>query len=88
MATAKIPIGPKSIKPCTTSSPKLRSKGVLMNSRGLVELVLNAALDLGVCSPELFTLMLLMALIATFMTSRAQNDRTLACSVTLAHTRR
>jgi Kef-type K+ transport system membrane component KefB len=44
--------------------------GVLMNTRGLVELViLNAALDLGVCSPQLFTMMVLMALITTFMTS-------------------
>jgi Kef-type K+ transport system membrane component KefB len=44
--------------------------GVLMNTRGLVELViLNAALDLGICSPELFTMMVLMALITTFMTT-------------------
>jgi len=44
--------------------------GVLMNTRGLVELViLNAALDLGVSSPELFTMMVVMALITTFMTS-------------------
>lgn len=44
--------------------------GILMNTRGLVELViLNAALDLGVCSPELFTMMVLMALITTFMTT-------------------
>ena len=44
--------------------------GVLMNTRGLVELViLNAALDLGVSSPELFTIMVLMALVTTFMTT-------------------
>lgn len=44
--------------------------GVLMNTRGLVELViLNAALDLGVSSPELFTMMVLMALVTTFSTS-------------------
>ena len=44
--------------------------GVLMNTRGLVELViLNAALDLGVSSPELFTMMVLMALLTTFMTT-------------------
>lgn len=44
--------------------------GILMNTRGLVELViLNAALDLGVCSPELFTMMVLMALITTLMTT-------------------
>jgi Kef-type K+ transport system membrane component KefB len=44
--------------------------GILMNTRGLVELViLNAALDLGLCSPELFTMMVVMALITTFMTT-------------------
>ena len=44
--------------------------GVLMNTRGLVELViLNAALDLGVSSPALFTMMVLMALITTFVTA-------------------
>jgi Kef-type K+ transport system membrane component KefB len=44
--------------------------GVLMNTRGLVELViLNAGLDLGILSPPLFTMMVLMALITTFMTT-------------------
>ena len=44
--------------------------GVLMNTRGLVELViLNAGLELGVLSPALFTMMVLMALVTTFMTS-------------------
>jgi Kef-type K+ transport system membrane component KefB len=44
--------------------------GVLMNTRGLVELViLNAGLDLGILSPTLFTMMILMALVTTFMTS-------------------
>jgi Kef-type K+ transport system membrane component KefB len=44
--------------------------GVLMNTRGLVELViLNAGLDLGILLPTLFTMMVLMALITTFMTS-------------------
>ena len=45
--------------------------GVLMNTRALVELVelvvLNAALDLGVLSPVLLTMMVLMALVTTFM---------------------
>jgi K+:H+ antiporter len=46
------------------------SLGVLMNARGLVELViLNAGLDLGILSPTLFTMMVLMALVTTFMTS-------------------
>lgn len=44
--------------------------GVLMNTRGLVELVvLNAGLDLGVLSPPLFTMMVIMALVTTFMTT-------------------
>jgi Kef-type K+ transport system membrane component KefB len=44
--------------------------GVLMNTRGLVELViLNAGLDLGILPPTVFTMMVLMALVTTFMTS-------------------
>jgi Kef-type K+ transport system membrane component KefB len=44
--------------------------GVLMNTRGLVELVvLNAGLDLCVLSPALFTMMVVMALVTTFMTT-------------------
>jgi Kef-type K+ transport system membrane component KefB/nucleotide-binding universal stress UspA family protein len=44
--------------------------GILMNTRGLMELiVLNIGLDLGVLSPALFTMMVLMALITTFMTT-------------------
>src|SRR5437870_1452327 len=40
--------------------------GVLMNTRGLMELiVLNVGLDLGVVSPTLFTMLVLMALITT-----------------------
>lgn len=44
--------------------------GVLMNTRGLMELlVLNIGLDLGLLSPKLFTMMVVMALVTTFMTS-------------------
>jgi Kef-type K+ transport system membrane component KefB len=44
--------------------------GVLMNTRGLVELVvLNIGLDIGVISPALFTMMVMMALVTTFMTT-------------------
>lgn len=46
------------------------SVGVLMNTRGLMELVvLNIGLDLGVISPTVFTMMVLMALVTTMMTS-------------------
>ncbi|MGH7964351.1 MAG: cation:proton antiporter [Candidatus Binatia bacterium] len=44
--------------------------GVLMNTRGLMELViLNIGLDLGVISPALFAMMVLMAIITTVMTT-------------------
>jgi K+:H+ antiporter len=44
--------------------------GILMNTRGLMELiVLNIGLDLGVISPTLFTMMVVMALVTTFMTT-------------------
>jgi Kef-type K+ transport system membrane component KefB len=44
--------------------------GVLMNTRGLMELiVLNVGLDLGVISPTLFTMMVLMALATTVATT-------------------
>jgi Kef-type K+ transport system membrane component KefB len=43
--------------------------GILMNTRGLVELiVLNIGLDLGVISPRLFTMLVIMALATTIMT--------------------
>jgi Kef-type K+ transport system membrane component KefB len=42
--------------------------GVLMNCRGLTELVvLNVGLDLGVLSPALFTVLVIMALVSTAM---------------------
>ena len=48
--------------------------GVLMNTRGLVELVvLNVGLDLGVLTPALFTMLVLMALITKLMTSPILN---------------
>jgi Kef-type K+ transport system membrane component KefB len=44
--------------------------GILMNTRGLVELViLNIGLDLGILSPSLFSMMVLMALVTTLMTT-------------------
>ncbi len=46
--------------------------GVLMNTRGLMELiVLNIGLDLGVISPSLFSMMVLMAIITTVITTPA-----------------
>jgi Kef-type K+ transport system membrane component KefB len=44
--------------------------GILMNTRGLVELiVLNIGLDLHVISPRLFTILVIMACVTTFMTA-------------------
>ena len=44
--------------------------GVLMNTRGLMELVvLNVGLDIGVISPRLFTMMVIMAIATTAITA-------------------
>lgn len=44
--------------------------GALMNTRGLMELiVLNIGLDLGILSPTLFAMFVVMALVTTFATS-------------------
>lgn len=46
--------------------------GALMNTRGLMELVvLNIGYDLGVLTAEVFTMMVIMALVTTFMTGPA-----------------
>jgi Kef-type K+ transport system membrane component KefB len=43
-----------------------------MNTRGLMELiVLNIGLELKVLTPEVFTMMVIMALVTTFMTGPA-----------------
>jgi Kef-type K+ transport system membrane component KefB len=46
------------------------SLGTLMNTRGLMELVvLNVGLDLGVISPRLFAMLVIMAVVTTLLTS-------------------
>ena len=46
--------------------------GALMNTRGLMELVvLNIGYDLGILTPEVFSMMVIMALVTTFMTGPA-----------------
>jgi len=46
------------------------SVGTLVNTRGLIELVvLNIGLDRKIISPTLFSMMVLMTLVTTFMTS-------------------
>jgi Kef-type K+ transport system membrane component KefB len=50
------------------------SLGALMNTRGLMELiVLNLGLDMGVLSPTLFAMLVLMALVTTFATTPVLN---------------
>ncbi len=50
------------------------SIGALMNTRGLMELiVLNIGYDLGILRPEIFTMLVFMALATTFMTAPALN---------------
>jgi len=50
------------------------SIGALMNTRGLMELVvLNIGYDLGVLSAQIFTMMVIMALVTTFMTGPAMD---------------
>ncbi len=75
---------------CTGLSWRMStSLGILMNTRGLMELiVLNIGLELGVISPELFAMMVIMALVTTmattpvlhFLTS-ARPDRQAAATV-------
>ncbi|MBD3883818.1 cation:proton antiporter [Phormidium tenue FACHB-886] len=55
---------------CGMNSRDASALGWLMNTRGLTELiVLNIGLSLGVVSPLLFTMLVIMALVTTFMTS-------------------
>ncbi len=57
------------------------SLGILMNTRGLMELiVLNVGLDLGVLSPTLFAMLVIMAIVTTLITTPVLQA--------LAHTRK
>lgn len=48
--------------------------GVLMNARGLMELIiLNIGLEQGVISPTLFTIMVIMAVVTTLLASPLVN---------------
>jgi len=55
---------------CQLSWRDSAALGMLMNTRGLMELiVLNIGLDLGVISPALFAMLVLMAVLTTLMTT-------------------
>jgi Kef-type K+ transport system membrane component KefB len=46
--------------------------GFMMNTRALMELiVLNVGLDLGVITPKLFTMLVIMAIVSTIITTPA-----------------
>ena len=46
--------------------------GIMMNTRGLMELVvINVGLDLGVIPPTVFTMLVIMALVSTVVTTPA-----------------
>lgn len=76
----------KAMKVATRQSAAI---GVLMNTRGLTELViLNVGRQLGVLDDELFTMMVLMALITTAMTGpllkRVYSDRVMQRDIAAA----
>ncbi len=55
---------------CGFSWRESSAVGILMNTRGLMELViLNIGRDLGVITPAVFAMMVIMALVTTFMTT-------------------
>jgi Kef-type K+ transport system membrane component KefB len=57
------------------SWPETRALGLLMNTRGLTELVmLNAAVSLGVLDRPMFTMMVVMALVTTAMAAPLLGD--------------
>jgi len=66
----KILGGSLSLKVFRESWKESFALGTLMNTRGLVELiVLNIGLDLGVISPTFFAMLVIMAVVTTMMTS-------------------
>ena len=57
---------------CGWDHPQSAMIGFMMNTRALMELiVLNVGLDLGVISPKLFTMLVIMAIVSTIITTPA-----------------
>jgi Kef-type K+ transport system membrane component KefB len=72
-----------------SSSREALGLGVLMNTRGLMEFViLNLGFNLGIVSPALFSMMVLMALVTTFMATPVLEVLYRAKSITLSPTER
>ena len=62
--------------------------GILMNTRGLMELiVLNVGLDLGVISPTLFSMLVIMAVVTTLATTPILHAGTVKKDLELVRTR-
>jgi Kef-type K+ transport system membrane component KefB len=81
---SKLLVSAVSVRASEMSWRESLAVGVLVNTRGLVELViLNVGLDLHVISPALFSMMVMMALATTLMTGPLL-DRILPTSPTLA----
>jgi Kef-type K+ transport system membrane component KefB len=54
------------------SHPEAKVLGILMNTRALMELIIiNVGLDLGVISPNMFTMLVIMAIVSTVVTTPA-----------------
>jgi Kef-type K+ transport system membrane component KefB len=57
---------------CGFNHPQSAMIGFMMNTRALMELiVLNVGLDLGVITPKLFTMLVIMAIVSTIITTPA-----------------
>jgi Kef-type K+ transport system membrane component KefB len=57
---------------CGLDHPQSAMIGFMMNTRALMELiVLNVGLDLGVITPKLFTMLVIMAIVSTIITTPA-----------------
>jgi Kef-type K+ transport system membrane component KefB len=57
---------------CGLNHPQSAMIGFMMNTRALMELiVLNVGLDLGVITPKLFTMLVIMAIVSTVITTPA-----------------
>jgi Kef-type K+ transport system membrane component KefB len=57
---------------CGLNHPQSAMVGFMMNTRALMELiVLNVGLDLGVITPKLFTMLVIMAIVSTIITTPA-----------------
>ena len=63
-------VASRSIRPVLATGSQQKHIGTLMNTRGLMELVaLNIGYEMGVLPPSIFVILVIMALVTTFMTT-------------------